>query len=78
MTRILVKWIADEYHQTPHRGLQMMTPVEKWTAGLPDIQIELPAYPQQLEVITGSPRGEPVLTPTPIASDIVLDHLCGV
>lgn len=60
LTRILVKWIADEYHQTPHRGLQMMTPVEKWKAGLPDIQIELPAYPQQLEVITGIPERRPV------------------
>lgn len=60
LTRILVKWIADEYHQTPHRGLQMMTPVEKWKAGLPDIQIELPAYPQQLEVITGIPETRPV------------------
>ena len=59
LTQLLVKWIVDDYHQTPHRALGM-TPVQKWKQGLPDVKFELPAYPQQLDILTGIPESRRV------------------
>lgn len=59
LTQILIKWIVDEYHHTPHRALGM-TPAEKWQQGIANTRVELPAYPQQLDILTGLPESRTV------------------
>lgn len=55
LTHIIAKWIADIYHQTPHKTLKI-APAVKWQEGLKARpSIELPADPQQLSVIMGIP-----------------------
>jgi putative transposase len=51
LVRLLVKWIVDIYHNTPHRGLCGKTPLEVWRELEPERIIELPANPLQLDVI---------------------------
>jgi putative transposase len=51
LVHLLVKWIVDAYHNTPHRGLSGKTPLEVWREFEPDRIIELPANPLQLDVI---------------------------
>lgn len=53
LTKILVKWIVDVYHCTPHRGLQGHTPLQVWTEHEAKSEFELPAYPHQLDMIVG-------------------------
>ena len=53
LTHVLVKWIVDVYHKTPHRGLAGRTPLSVWQAGESERIIELPAFPRQLETIVG-------------------------
>ena len=52
-TQILVKWIVDVYHVTPHRGLRGKTPLQVWNEEAPKVSITLPAYPSQLETMVG-------------------------
>lgn len=53
LTHVLVKWIVDVYHKTPHKGLAGHTPLGAWQRGEADRTIELPAYPRQLDTIVG-------------------------
>lgn len=53
LTEILIRWIVDVYHKTPHRGLMGRTPLEAWQMGEAERIIELPAYPRQLDIIVG-------------------------
>lgn len=53
LTHVLLKWIVDIYHKTPHRGLKGRTPLQVWTEGEATRVIELPAYPRQLDLIVG-------------------------
>jgi putative transposase len=53
LTRILIKWIVDVYHCTPHRGLNGATPLQVWQAEEAKAEFELPAYPHQLDLIVG-------------------------
>lgn len=53
LTHVLVKWIVDQYHKQPHRGLKGRTPLEVWQASEQTTVIELPAFPRQLETIVG-------------------------
>jgi len=53
LTRILIKWIVDVYHCTPHRGLQGRTPLQVWKEHEAKSEFELPAYPHQLDLIVG-------------------------
>ena len=53
LTELLVKWIVDVYHKTPHRGLRGKTPLQAWQEGEAERVIELPAYPRQLDLIVG-------------------------
>lgn len=53
LTQVLVKWIVDVYHKTPHRGLAGRTPLDVWQENEVKRIIELPAYPRQLEMIVG-------------------------
>ena len=53
LTHVLVKWIVDVYHKTPHKGLAGRTPLSTWQQAEADRVIELPAYPRQLDTIVG-------------------------
>lgn len=48
---VLVKWIVDGYHQTPHRGLDMRTPAEVWAISEASHVISLPVDLDSLECI---------------------------
>lgn len=52
-TQILVRWIVDVYHCTPHRGLQGHTPLSVWKEQESTVSFELPAFPRQLELMVG-------------------------
>ena len=39
LNRRLWAWIEDEYHDTPHRGLEGATPIERWAASAAHIQL---------------------------------------
>lgn len=53
-TEVLVKWIVDVYHQTPHRGLKGYTPHAVWNQGAPTTTITLPAFPRQMDLMVGN------------------------
>lgn len=53
LTHVLVKWIADQYHKQPHKGLKGRTPLEVWQESEKNTVIELPAFPRQLDAIVG-------------------------
>ncbi|WEK31026.1 MAG: DDE-type integrase/transposase/recombinase [Candidatus Pseudomonas phytovorans] len=48
---VLVKWIVDGYHQTPHRGLAMLTPAQVWATSEANHVISLPVDLDSLECI---------------------------
>jgi len=52
-TEILVKWIVDDYHVTPHRHLQGKSPLQVWQDEAPNRIIDLPAYPAELDTMVG-------------------------
>lgn len=49
LVHVLVKWIVDVYHKTPHRGLAGWTPLLTWQHLEASRIIEMPAFPQQLD-----------------------------
>lgn len=53
VTHILVKWIVDVYHCTPHKGLQGKTPLFVWQELEGKRAFDLPAYPRQLDLMVG-------------------------
>jgi putative transposase len=53
LTHVLVKWIVDQYHNQPHKGLKGQTPLQVWQESERTTVIELPAFPRQLETIVG-------------------------
>lgn len=55
LTHLVTKWIVDVYHQTHHRTIGV-TPYQKWAEGLASVVIELPAFPEQLDVLVGIPE----------------------
>ncbi len=54
LMHLLTKWVVEVYHCSKHRKLGM-TPLAKWTDGLADRSIELPAHPEQMDVLIGIP-----------------------
>ena len=54
LVHLVTKWIVEVYNMTPHRGIGT-TPLLKWEESAKSTTIDLPALPQQLEVITGIP-----------------------
>lgn len=54
LLHLITKWIVEVYHRTLHRGIGM-APLTKWNEGASNRVIELPAYPQQLDVLIGIP-----------------------
>lgn len=54
LTHLITKWIVDIYNVSYHRGIKT-TPLLKWMESAEKCIIELPVYPQSLEVILGIP-----------------------
>jgi putative transposase len=54
LVHLLTKWVVEVYNVTTHRGIGVR-PIDKWIQSVGCRIIELPVYPQQLEVITGIP-----------------------
>lgn len=54
LVHLITKWIVDVYIVSYHKGIKT-TPLLAWYQSSKDLNIELPAYPQQLDVITGIP-----------------------
>lgn len=59
LVHLVTKWIVEIYHRTVHRGIGM-APLTKWLEGEKDRVIELPAYPQQLEILVGIPANRTI------------------
>ncbi|AZE24589.1 putative transposase [Pseudomonas chlororaphis subsp. aureofaciens] len=56
----LIKWIVDIYHQTPHKGLSMQTPMATWKAMEPNRAIQMPADLDALETLLSSRKHVPI------------------
>lgn len=54
LVHLLTKWIVDVYNVSIHRGIGAR-PLDRWCESAGRRIIEIPVYPQQLEVITGIP-----------------------
>lgn len=54
LVHLLTKWVVEIYNVSPHRGIGGR-PLDRWLESADRRIIELPVYPQQLEVITGIP-----------------------
>lgn len=52
--RLITKWVVEIYITKPHRGINAC-PIDRWFESAGRRIIELPTYPQQLEVIAGIP-----------------------
>lgn len=53
LVHVILKWIVDVYHKTPHRGMMGKTPLDVWLEQEKKTVIELPAYPRQLDIMAG-------------------------
>lgn len=54
LVHLMTKWVVDVYNVTTHRGVGAR-PIDKWIQSADRRIIELPVFPEQLEVITGIP-----------------------
>jgi putative transposase len=54
LVHLLTKWVVDVYNVSVHRGIGAR-PLDRWLESADRRIIELPVYPQQLEVIAGIP-----------------------
>ena len=50
---IIHKWIADVYHQRPHRGLEGQSPAKIWESSVHVEDIPIPDDPEQIEAMLG-------------------------
>lgn len=55
LNHLIVKWIVEVYHQTPHRSLKT-TPHDMWQKGMEERVIEHPVSPDQLRIIAGKTK----------------------
>lgn len=53
LRRIIHKWIADYYHQKPHRGLEGVTPAVMWTSSIKPEDIALAHNPAEIDMLLG-------------------------
>ena len=54
LLHLLTKWVVEVYNVTKHRGIGAR-PIDRWRGSADKRIIELPVYPQQIEVISGIP-----------------------
>lgn len=59
LVHLVTKWAVDIYSVSYHRGINT-TPLLAWYEYSQDLNIELPAFPQELDVITGIPASRTV------------------
>jgi putative transposase len=69
LTHLITKWIVEIYHCQEHRNLKM-SPLNKWKENSKKRIFELPAYPEQLDVLVGIPTSR-----TLFKYGLELDHL---
>lgn len=50
---IIHKWIADYYHQKPHRGLGDVTPAAMWASSITPDEIALAHNPAEIDMLLG-------------------------
>lgn len=50
-TEVLLMWIVDVYHKTPHRGLKGHHPLAVWQSGESGAIFSYPAYPRQIDLM---------------------------
>lgn len=50
---IFVKWVVDDYHQTPHEGLKGKTPQQVWNENEKRVVMSYPAFPKQMDLMSG-------------------------
>lgn len=50
---IIHKWIADYYHQKPHRGLENVTPATMWASSITPDEIALAHNPAEIDMLLG-------------------------
>lgn len=60
LNHLVLKWITEVYHQTPHRGIAMDTPLKRWQDGEQEVLIPFPTEPAQLDIILGHAAERPV------------------
>lgn len=60
LNHLVLKWITEVYHQTPHRGIGLETPLKRWQEDEQNVRMEYPAEPAQLDVILGHSAERPV------------------
>jgi putative transposase len=53
LKKIVMKWIADVYHQKPHRGLDGVPPAVMWDRSIRVEDIPIPDDPARLDAILG-------------------------
>jgi putative transposase len=53
LKKIVMKWIADVYHQKPHRGLDNIPPTVMWERSIRVEDIPVPDDPARLDAILG-------------------------
>ena len=53
---IVNKWVADYYHQKPHRGLDNVSPAAMWSKSCSPADIPLPENPANIDVMLGKPE----------------------
>jgi putative transposase len=54
LMHLLTKWVVEVYNVTKHRGIGAR-PIDRWRESADKRIIELPVYPQQMEIISGIP-----------------------
>jgi len=52
LRKLIYTWICDVYHVSPHRTLKD-TPDHMWRTGTQGLDIQLPAHPEHMDIITG-------------------------
>lgn len=56
LRKVVMKWVADYYHQKPHRALNGASPAQMWNSSVHADAIPLPDDPARLDVLLGKPE----------------------
>jgi putative transposase len=62
LREIMHKWIADYYHQKPHRSLDDISPAAMWTSSIRTTDIPLAEDPAKIDVLLGKSLPDKSLT----------------
>lgn len=59
---IVNKWVADYYHQKPHRGLEGVTPAAMWNSSIKAEDIALAHNPAEIDMLLGKSVSDKIVT----------------